>query len=103
MKHFFKQIGFSAFQEIHNSQSFFAYYQESNLDLVVYYDKERGFISLKVTCNQISKEILPPVNIHDVQELKELLLKLCYLKNFLPKLYSKIEQYHLPKFQPQVS
>lgn len=93
MLEFFKNLGFENIRPFTGGVSFTAYYTENGFDVSLYYDKERGFIQMTINKYQLEKELLPSMDIHDPQELQQVLLKLCYLKIFLPKLYEGIVQH----------
>jgi hypothetical protein len=94
MLEFFRNLGFVNIYPFKGGYSFKAYYTENGFDLDLYYDKERGFICMGVEKQQLKKEILPSMDIHDPKELTPILLKLLHLKIYFPKLFQKITEYH---------
>lgn len=96
MLEFFKALGFQNIKPFTGGISFTAYYTENGFDLTLYYDKERGFVQIRVEKHQLEKELLPSMDIHEPEDLQQVLLKLCYLKSFLPILHRKIVEFHFP-------
>lgn len=94
MLELFKSLGFENIYPYEGGFSFRAFYTENKFDLSVYYDKERGFIHMDVEKQQLKKEILPSINVHDPIELKSILLKLLHFEMYFPKLYQKIAESH---------
>lgn len=93
MLQLFNTIGFNSKDY---DWGFMGSYKENNIDFTLMYDRERGFVTINADSRQLKKEVLPSMDIHDPVELKEVLLKVCYLKTFAPNLYQKINEYHSP-------